>query len=67
MEKVDSANMKKLRFLPIAFSREKKTIWLMFRYYKCLPAIKINGDCQMTIISNKIYVMDNITSLAALY
>lgn len=40
---------------------------MMFRCWKCSPAIKINSDWQMAITSKKICVINGIASLAALY
>lgn len=51
----------------MAFLKKEKTIQLMFGYYGYSPAIKINNIWQINIISRKIYVMDDITFLTALY
>lgn len=51
----------------MAATREEETIRLMFGTCACTPAIKLNSDWQMAVISRKVCVMDGIASLAALY
>lgn len=39
---IDKVNQNKLRYQPVAASKEEEIVWLMFNYYKCTSEVKLN-------------------------
>ena len=66
-EEVDEINRKRLRFQPMAATREEETVRLMFSYCPCTPEVKLNTDWQIGILSKSVCVVDGIASIAALH
>lgn len=64
---VDETNRKKLRYQPMATTREEETVRLMFSCCGCTPEIKLNNEWQMSIMSKNVCVVDGIASLGALH
>lgn len=51
----------------MAVTRKKKTVWLVFNYYRCISEIKLKIEWQIAVMSTKKDdIIDQIALLAAL-
>ncbi len=66
---MEEANRNKLRYQPVAASREEETIRLMFSYYRCTSEVKLNIKWPMAFLAKKINldITDEMLTLSALY
>ncbi len=66
---MEKANRNKLRYQPVAASREEETVWLMFSCCGCTPEIKLNIEWQMALLAKRINLdmMDGMVTLSVLH